>query len=124
MKPFGKPYRVPSGSSSRPSRGPILAGGKGQRRRPPYASTTARAGRSEALVSIGRGTWLANRFGMNTSKRDPKKSPDQPSSNDASNDEKEQPNPGDPGAPLIEPRTPQPPFPQGVPLADEPPVGY
>jgi hypothetical protein len=36
----------------------------------------------------------------------------------------DQPNPGDPGAPILEPRVPQAPRPEGVPLRGDPPVGY
>ena len=60
---------------------------------------------------------------MTTKKPAPEAKPATPSTN-RDEYEKEQPNPGDPGAPIIEPRTPQGPLPEGVPLRGDPPIGY
>ncbi len=43
---------------------------------------------------------------------------------DTKESEKEQPNPGDPGAPILEPRTPQGLPPEVSPLSEDPPIGY
>jgi hypothetical protein len=60
---------------------------------------------------------------MATKTPDPKTTP-KTTYKDRKDYEKEQPSPGDPGAPIIEPRTPQGPRPEGVPLEGDPPIGY